>query len=318
MRLVAAFIVFIMALFGASLVRPQDNSSSIIADKSETVDLFPASRDRANRIVVQLNVNDQGPFQFLLDTGANQSAVAIKLARRLQLEPAAPASTKLHGVTGEATVPLVAVRKLEAGALVLSNQRLAVIDATLGGLDGVLGVDGFHNKRVAVHIVEKQVTIERSNKQAAAPGYATFPLRFGHGLLVVVAAGVAGKPIKAVIDTGSQGSLGNEPLRRELVARVQNSGTPVIAHVQGVTGAVQLGQRQLTSLIRLERQSGSRLDSIQIDDVPIAYGDFYVFDLWGLRQEPALLIGMDILGEMQEIVIDYGRKELQLKARHMY
>ena len=107
-------------------------------------------------------------------------------------------------------------------------------------------------------------------------------------------------------------------LWRELAARVQNNSLQVVAHVQGVTGKVQLGERRLTSLIRLERQNANHMDSIQIDDVPIAYGDFYVFDLWGLRHEPALLVGMDILGEMQEMIIDYGRKELLLKARRIY
>src|SRR5215831_9872108 len=160
---IAILIVSVIAPVAIGYAQSQPPTVDDIKSSSvptSQLDLFPASRDRANRIVVQVKVNDEGPFEFLLDTGANQSAVAIKLVRRLQLQSAPPATTKLRGVTGEATVPLADVRKLEAGALVLSNQKLAVIDATLGGLDGVLGVDGFHNKRVAVHIIEKNVTIE--------------------------------------------------------------------------------------------------------------------------------------------------------------
>jgi hypothetical protein len=32
--------------------------------------------------------------------------------------------------------------------------------------------------------------------------------------------------------------------------------------------------------------------------------------LWGLNQQPALLIGMDCLSRCERVTIDYGRKEL--------
>lgn len=282
---------------------------------TEELDVFTAARDRANRIVVQVMVNDQGPFNFLLDTGANQSALGAQLARKLELELADPPMTVLQGVTGEAKVPRVKVRRLQAGALLLENLRLPVVASTLSGLDGVLGVDGFRNKRVAAHIVDNRVTIQQSTKEPKSTAYATFPLGFKHGQLVVVAAGVADTQVKAIIDTGSQGSLGNWPLRQALLTRGKQALMPTRAQVQGVTGGTQIGEKYLTSLIRLEYKDDDRQDLIAIDDVAIVYGDFYVFEIWKLKREPALLIGMDILGCMEEVVIDYGRRELQLRAR---
>jgi len=40
-----------------------------------------------------------------------------------------------------------------------------------------------------------------------------------------------------------------------------------------------------------------------------------VFDVWQLTDEPALLIGMDMLGRLERFVVDYGREEFQLKLR---
>ena len=277
-------------------------------------DQLLVSRDHANRLVVQVLLNDQGPFAFLLDTGANQSAVSVALAQKLQLESASPAI--LQGVTGEATVARVKVATLEAGSLQLSNQKLAVINATLDGLDGVLGVDGFKNKRVAAHIVNNVVTITRSQSRSQSPtyaDYATFPLEFRNGLLALIPGSVPGVSIKAVIDTGSQGSLGTEPLRASLVLRGDTGHTQTITRVQGVTGAIQRGQSHLTPLIRLDCVGSTSYEYILVRNIPIAYGDFHVFKLWGLRYEPALLVGMDILGRMDEVVIDYGNKQMYWK-----
>jgi predicted aspartyl protease len=317
----AAIALALVALSYAASTQAQDEStankpgSAVGApDQPETL---KTRRDRANRLVVEVMLNDQGPFNFLLDTGANQSAISAELAQRLGLELASPPTIRLQGVTGEKITTAHKVAKLQTGSLVAKNQRLATIDATLGGLDGVLGVEGFRNKRVAAHIVRNRVTIEPSTRELVAKDFVTFPLEFQHGLLVVVEAALPGIRIKAVIDTGSEASLGNEPLRRAIVNRMQVPGAPAMVQVQGVTGTLQRGQTHVTSLLRLERYRSDRHEGVQIDKIPIAYGDFYVFKLWDLKREPALLIGMDILSLMDEVVIDYGHKVLQLRARRM-
>jgi hypothetical protein len=38
-----------------------------------------------------------------------------------------------------------------------------------------------------------------------------------------------------------------------------------------------------------------------------------VFRLWELENRPAMLIGMDVLGTLGTLVIDYRRKELQIR-----
>ncbi|MGA2191115.1 MAG: hypothetical protein ABSH33_21570, partial [Steroidobacteraceae bacterium] len=57
------------------------------------------------------------------------------------------------------------------------------------------------------------------------------------------------------------------------------------------------------------------LDSIEILDARITYGDMHIFGHWHLTNKPALLIGMDVLGLLDTFIIDYRRHELQLRMR---
>ena len=47
----------------------------------------------------------------------------------------------------------------------------------------------------------------------------------------------------------------------------------------------------------------------------ITVGDMYIFQHWHMTKEPALLIGMDILGLVDTLIIDYKRSELQVQRR---
>ena len=69
-------------------------------------------------------------------------------------------------------------------------------------------------------------------------------------------------------------------------------------------------------------QAATRLQTPAIDlggvlvrNGRITFGDMYIFEHWHLEREPALLIGMDVLGVLDVLVIDYRRRELHLLLR---
>ena len=47
----------------------------------------------------------------------------------------------------------------------------------------------------------------------------------------------------------------------------------------------------------------------------MTFADMRIFEYWKLTDEPALLIGMDALGLLDVLIIDYRRNELQLRMR---
>jgi len=56
------------------------------------------------------------------------------------------------------------------------------------------------------------------------------------------------------------------------------------------------------------------LGGIEIRGARITYGEVRIFEHWHLAGEPALLIGMDALGLLDALIIDYRRRELQLRT----
>jgi hypothetical protein len=53
--------------------------------------------------------------------------------------------------------------------------------------------------------------------------------------------------------------------------------------------------------------------TLQFDYVNITYGDMFIFDRWKLNHEPVLVLGMDVLGTVDTLIIDYRLRQLQLR-----
>jgi len=52
---------------------------------------------------------------------------------------------------------------------------------------------------------------------------------------------------------------------------------------------------------------------IQINEYSVTFADVYIFRHWRYTSEPAVMIGMDALGTLDTLIIDYRRKELQVR-----
>ena len=61
--------------------------------------------------------------------------------------------------------------------------------------------------------------------------------------------------------------------------------------------------------------TGGALGTIQARNLHITFGDMPIFEYWHLTRKPALLIGMDVIGSLDTVIIDYKRRELYLRAR---
>ena len=116
--------------------------------------------------------------------------------------------------------------------------------------------------------------------------------------------------INAVIDTGSESiPLGNRALHDALHLQ-EEANQSDMTEVIGQTLAKQLGARhQVKNVIVADTQT--RL-------VNVVFGDFYMFKLWELDKEPTLVVGMDLMGALDALVIDYGRKEVQFQTRKLW
>jgi predicted aspartyl protease len=247
-------------------------------------------------------INGKGPFRLVLDTGATHSAVTAQAAEALGVPQSAAEQMVLHGVTGSATVPTIVVEHMTVGELDLTSQRLAIVANALGGADGVLGTEGLLDKRITIEFHNDRITIARSRMERAGFRFITVPFKLVNGLPVADAQ-IGGVLVKAIIDTGGQGTIGNLALRDALTRRHKE-----VTLADGVIG------------ITLDVQAGSRIDAppivlggLALQGVGVTTGDLDIFKEWHMTRTPVLLIGMDVLGLFDTLIIDYRRKELQVR-----
>jgi len=284
-------------------VTPEDLSGA--HTDPEPLFAAPTRLDRIGRVMTHVMVNGKGPFRFVIDTGASRSTLAPHLARALNLKQSVGRNVMLNGVTGAAEVSTVAVDSIEIGALRFEKQDLPVIfTSIMGNADGILGVAGFQDQRIDVDFKRDRVSVLESNGKR--PHYSMVTARATrnmNGLMIVDVR--VGRRIraKAVIDTGAERSLGNLALQTEM-NKGHKKRDPVSAVVHGATPDIADGDVQV---IR-----EATIGDMNLTNLEVIFADFHVFKLWGLDKAPAMLIGMDMLGVLERLVIDYRRNEVSM------
>jgi predicted aspartyl protease len=277
----------------------------IEVSEDEHLYVAPTNEDGIGRIAAPVMINGHGPFRFILDTGANQSVLTKRVTDAVGLVLAPESQLLLHGVTGSLVVQAVKLDSLQTGDLVQRDLKVAVLNSVMGGADGILGTQGFEGLRVTVEFNRDRIRIERSRGQRARHNEGRIPAKLRFGRLLVVNGFVGTIRVKAVIDTGAEMTLGNTALRDALLRRRKGDHGTDDVRVVGLDETSQTGRYLRTPMIRL--------GEAEIEGVPIVYGDIHVFKLWELQAEPALLVGMDILGSLEKLVIDYQREEIQFR-----
>jgi len=277
----------------------------VVVSAPEPRYVAPTTRDRIGRIWAPVLINGMGPYRLVLDTGASRSAISTKVAAELGL-PIQADSVRLQGVTGSTIASTVDVDTLEFGDLVVSNTRMPILADAFGGADGVLGGEGLEDKRIVIEFRNDRITIKRSRRSPAPEGFSVVPFKNHPKRGMRVSVMVGNVKAVAMVDTGAQRTIGNLALHQAL-ARHAGKADAFDVEVIGVTEDVQMA-----APVRIPRFVAG---DMVVRNAEIIFSDVYIFDHWQVRDEPALLIGMDLLGLLDTLIIDYRRDELQLKTR---
>jgi len=264
------------------------------------------TKDSSGRAVAFININGQGPFRFIIDTGANRSVLSRALAARLGLAPTGEGV--VHSIDSEEPATLVNVDSLSFGALSLSSGDTPVLDGPmLGGEHGLLGVDGMAGRMLHVDFTRHCVEIYESAAQMPMQGWQSVTARMRFGSLLMVPGEIMGVHVNVLIDTGSNISLGNQHFRDALQAVAAHAIEYHDGRAFTFGHPIVLAQSVWTPRLSLGNTS--------VESVTAYIGDFHIFDFWGLQDEPTLLIGMDVLARSREMAIDYERGVVHFRKR---
>jgi hypothetical protein len=280
--------------------------TEIVIQAPEPRYVAPTRRDQIGRIWAPVYINGKGPFRLVLDSGASRSGVTAKVVAALGMKPDESNPVRLRAVTGSATVPTIHVDTLEVGDLLVTDSRLPILADALGGADGILGNEGLADRRVYIDFRHDLIIISRSHGRPAAPGFMTVPFTLERGRLLVTDVQLGWVHAKAIIDTGGQITVANLALRDALVRRNSKEHFSV-DQIEGVTNDIQDGEGR--------RAPPIKFGPIEIQSKRMTFADMRIFEYWKMTKEPSVLIGMDALGLLDTLIIDYRRHELMLRMR---
>ncbi len=173
-------------------------------------------------VVVETRGSD-GPWRFLIDTGASRTLVSPEFAIRNLQRPADPDPPKvwLRDATGRAVpVESVMLEKIDFGPANFRNVRALVYDCGelsdhLGvQIDGVLGFTLFGNARLTLDYPRRQVVMSTLDDDQPLRG-CVLPVTI-HNDVPYVQLSLGSRSLVTLIDTGSDGSLNLDPAGLDL------------------------------------------------------------------------------------------------------
>ena len=255
----------VCALWGCASVLDEDGALAIA----------PYDIKENGRIVIDVQVNDQGPYAFALDTGASISVVFDELRNELALEPVPGKAVMIHGVVASGKFPLLSIRRLAVGREVWADARVAVLPgetAASTNIDGILGVDflrryavGFSTRDRIVRLYPPDLVGRRTYRGWTSVALEPEYIGNSGAALYFFEIEIAGHRIPAAFDLGSglniinwaaARRLGLDPadLREDDLLSGAIESVPVVAQIridEVTTGRIRWRDEEFT-IVELE------------------------------------------------------------------
>lgn len=254
------------------------------------------------RVAADTFVNGAGPFRFVIDTGANRTAVSNGLAKRLALPSDGEAD--VLGVTGSITAPMVRIESLTAGSLRVENLSAPTVGSgALGAHDGLLAVRDLSGARLTLDFEQDLVTLEPSPARSRRPHHSVMlPAQFAAEGIIKIPVEIGGVNAVAVLDTGAQFTMINGPLLEALERRARAKRTTT-AWISSIAAETTSGYVVRMPILSVAGVSFEGYNALAVDDL-------YVLREWGLAETPAMILGMNIMRAMNSLTIDFPAQKV--------
>ncbi|NNE40153.1 MAG: hypothetical protein HKN14_04455 [Marinicaulis sp.] len=187
--------------------------------KAELIGEIPYRIDYNGWYTVDVVVNDDGPYAFVVDSGATISSVFANLAVKSEMTPADREPVRIIGLSGAEMHDAVRLGDFVIGPITINNKIGVILDDW--GPDrqtpaGVLGVDvlsrflvEFDKRESVIRLHTKNTAIEEIDGRWA--GIKLEPVSFegAAGRIYKIPVEMNGVDIECVIDLGANGTIIN-------------------------------------------------------------------------------------------------------------
>jgi predicted aspartyl protease len=264
-----------------------------------------AGEELDTRMAVGVMVDGRGPYRFVVDSGADRTVIGERLAAALRLP--AGLAVRMHTMAGTSRRATARIDRLAIGSSVVRDIAAPMLPEVHLGAQGLIGIDALRGQRLMLDFEAPAITIEDARRPVQAhAGDIVVTARLRGGQLILTQAQAGGVGIRAVVDTGSQLTIGNLALRDALFRRRK---PPVMtpATLTSVTGE--------TLVVPYTIVPEMRIGGIRLRNVAVAFADLPPFALFGLADAPAMMLGTDLMGAFARVSLDFARKKVRFQLR---
>jgi predicted aspartyl protease len=263
-------------------------------------------RNQNSRMSVPVVVDGRKTYRFIVDSGADRTVISGRIADELALVRAG--SVTMNSISGTSQVETVRLSSIRIGTHTVSAFDAPILRERDLGAAGMLGIDALANRRIMLDFERHEIALEddRRLREPELPDDIVVIARRRKGQLILTEAYALGAKVSAVIDTGAQATIGNLALRERLMRKRR---PPVFVKVQltSVTGAEVTAEAAVIPELRL--------GAAVLKGVTIAFADLPPFKLFGLSDEPALLLGTDVLSSFRRVHLDFARRRVRFQLK---
>lgn len=284
------------------------------APASDVLAIVPYSLDEEGRMLIDVEVNDVGPYKFIVDSAASRTLLFENLRKQLGLEFQADETTFVHGAIINEHRPVLSVGKLKVGSLLMENFRSFSIpdpDALTGDMQqGILGLDFLSQYAMYVNVDDSRIIFAKSGYRPSSRKYTTVPIEFDDlGLiengLPIIQVRVQDRSMDALLDLGASQTIANWAaanlfginIRRFLRDR---------SDFQGIFSAVPVRARATGAAISI----GKRVWTKQTIDI----ANLKIFETLGRGEQPAIIISAALLRE-EDYIIDFPASRFHIRVK---
>ncbi len=279
---------------------------------------IPYRYDYSGWITIPVTVNDQGPYDFIVDTGATLSVVFENLSEQQEFPFVDGDPKRILGLIEANNLPPRYIGRIEAGGQALEDVTSVVIEDWLAPRvtpQGVLGLDFLSQYVIEIDPAASTLRLYQggvpdvvnARKWTSARLNAVFFASSARPLYTLRAR-VRGKLYPFILDLGASGTLINFPALQDMLTtrrvNVRSAGTTSRnPKVQDL-----FGNEQTSQLVRIQRIKVGR--AVWRDHIVSVFNS-EVFEELGVGEEPYGLFGADLI-EDRGVVIDFPDRRIHL------
>ncbi len=257
-----------------------------------------------NLIFTKVLINGQGPFNFVIDTGASQVVLSEKVIGQLGLKPVT--TTVMHGVGGGGRIDskLFTVNEITLGQVKVKNLPIGTFNDPLVTqlADGILGTSALADFIVTVNYAENRLELTKK-AVASTPTTETLSARCFSNLMLVPLEINGQFHGNFVVDTGAVTTVLSQTMAAKLGVNESTPNAKIEMGLSGVGGMEGLVLRVPNIVLKTAKNTETFPQVLAIDLKEISKM---------VGTEVSGVIGFDFL-ENYKVTLDYNAVEVRLK-----